>query len=355
MPNLVFSPMSVGVALAMASAGAAGDTAAQMNDVLGFTQADPHTALGALVSGVEEHGSGSFSVANSLWTQDGLTINPAFEDVLAGTYGAELQTADFANDAAGAVEDVNGWVADATDDRIPDLLSADQVTDLTRFILVNAVHLDAEWQSPFDPTNTSPSEFTRGDGSSVETDFMGQTLFAGYSEGKPIGRRSCCPTPPATRWWSCSPPTAASRGSNRRWPTPVATSMPCSADSQIVEVNLDLPTWDVETSADLVPQLQELGMTLPFTDAADFSNITTDEPLSDLGRRPRGEHHGRRGGHGSGRRDGRGRSCWRCAAGDEPEPEVMDVDHPFFFAIRDSETGTTLFQGHINDPSAARS
>jgi serine protease inhibitor len=29
----------------------------------------------------------------------------------------------------------------------------------------------------------------------------------------------------------------------------------------------------------------------------------------------------------------------------------MNVDHPFFFAIRDTATGTVIFQGHVNDPA----
>ncbi len=332
--NLVFSPTSVGVALAMASAGAAGDTAAQMNDVLGFTAADPHTALGALVTGVEEHGSGSFSEANSLWTQDGLSIDPAFNDLLAGTYGAEMQTADFANDAAAALEDVNGWVADATDDRIPDLLTPEQVTDLTRFILVNAVHLDAEWLSPFDPTNTSPSEFMRGDGSSVETDFMGQTLFAGYSEGDDW-QAIVLPYTAGYEMVVVLPAEGGLAGFEQALADAGGDLNAVLGGFAIVEVSLDLPTWDVETSADLVPQLQELGMTLPFTDAADFSNITTDEPLSISAVVHEANITVDEAGTEAAAATAAIGEVGAAPPGEEPEPEVMDVDHPFFFAIRD--------------------
>ena len=168
--NLVFSPFSVGVALTMVSAGANGDTAAQMGDVLGITLADPHSAMSVLVNGVEQRGVGSLAVANSVWTQDGLSIEDGFSDTLSSQYGADLQTADFRGDPLGAVDDVNGWVAAATAGRIPVLLDESQVTAVTRLILVNAVHLDAEWASPFDPESTEPAEFTRGDGSLIETE-----------------------------------------------------------------------------------------------------------------------------------------------------------------------------------------
>jgi serine protease inhibitor len=40
-----------------------------------------------------------------------------------------------------------------------------------------------------------------------------------------------------------------------------------------------------------------------------------------------------------------------AAPGPEPEPIEMTVDRPFFFAIRDVESGATLFQGRVADPS----
>ena len=40
-----------------------------------------------------------------------------------------------------------------------------------------------------------------------------------------------------------------------------------------------------------------------------------------------------------------------AAPGPEFDPVEMDVDHPFLVAIRDTESGAVLFQGHINDPS----
>jgi serine protease inhibitor len=35
----------------------------------------------------------------------------------------------------------------------------------------------------------------------------------------------------------------------------------------------------------------------------------------------------------------------------QPEPVVMDVDHPFFFAIRDFNTTAVVFQGRVADPT----
>ena len=347
--NLVFSPFSVGVALTMASAGANGETAAQMNDVLGITMDDPHSALALLIAGVEENGGGTFSVANSLWTQSGMSVADGFNTTLADNYGAELQTADFASDPAAAVDDVNGWVTEATADRIPTLLTDDQVNELTRFILVNAVHLDAEWQAPFDPESTNPDDFTRGDGSVVEVDFMGQTLHASYAASDDA-QAIALPYTNGYEMVIVLPSDGGLAGFEQSLAAARGDLDSLFAGFVTTEVDLELPKWDIDTTADLVPQLQSLGMELPFDPVnADFSNLTPDEPLFVSAVVHQANITV----------DEQGTEAAAATAvigptgaepGPEPDPVEMDIDHPFFFAIRDTESGAVLFQGHINDP-----
>jgi serpin B len=35
------------------------------------------------------------------------------------------------------------------------------------------------------------------------------------------------------------------------------------------------------------------------------------------------------------------------------EPKVFRADHPFFFVIRDNQTGTLLFAGRVVNPAAS--
>ena len=177
--NLVFSPASVGIALTMTSVGAGGDTLAEINETLGIVDLSIHRSMGALAELLRTGQSAdSFTLANSLWVQDGFAIEDAFEATLTDTYRSEPFREDFQNEPAAAVDDINNWVADATADRITDLLSEGDISAATRLVLANAVHLDAEWAHPFAPDSTRPDEFTRGDGSTVQADFMHQTLHA---------------------------------------------------------------------------------------------------------------------------------------------------------------------------------
>jgi len=141
--NLVFSPTSIAIALAMVSAGAKGRTLDEIDGVLHVTDpAGIHRSMNGLSAAfdscnkskdlISEGGEGTHevkvSITNSLWAQDGLTLTPAFLDTLSAEYGAGVETVDYADDTEAARVAINEWVADATEDRIPELLGEGVLT-----------------------------------------------------------------------------------------------------------------------------------------------------------------------------------------------------------------------------------
>ena len=154
--NLVFSPASISLALAMTYGGAAGTSAAQMASALHFSlpPARLHPTFDALDLALEAPptgGDGAFklSLANALWGQDGFGFLPSFLDLLAINYGAGLHVVDFANAHEAARLTINQWVSDQTNAKIPDLLGPTAVDADTVFVLTNAVYFHADWDSPF--------------------------------------------------------------------------------------------------------------------------------------------------------------------------------------------------------------
>jgi serpin B len=91
--NLVFSPLSISIALSMASAGARGQTAAEMAKALGQPGADLryHSELAALLQQIAKSGNAEgnqFLNANRLWLQKDFKILPDFGNTLRMAYGA---------------------------------------------------------------------------------------------------------------------------------------------------------------------------------------------------------------------------------------------------------------------------
>src|SRR4051812_30484242 len=110
--NLLLSPVSIELALAMTRTGAAGETRAQMERVLHSGPGDDLDAsLNALDQALASRsgdrsnparsGEVSLTVASSLWGQQGFAFEQPFLDGLARNYGAGMHLVDYQADTGG--------------------------------------------------------------------------------------------------------------------------------------------------------------------------------------------------------------------------------------------------------------
>ena len=60
-------------------------------------------------------------------------------------FQAVTESHDFAGDAEGSRQKINGWVERETNDKIQNLLPEGSVNALTALILVNAIHFKVCW------------------------------------------------------------------------------------------------------------------------------------------------------------------------------------------------------------------
>src|SRR5262249_14729661 len=162
--NVVCSPYSVAVALVMARNGARTATASEMDAVLHAPPMDRWNAgLNTLQLHLEDRAGPrkrqdgstatiSLDVANSLWAQRDVAWEAAFLDALARDYGSGVHLVDYRADAEAARTRINAWTSTRTHGRIPKLIPAGVLDDLTRLVLVNAIYLKAPWEEPFTKT-----------------------------------------------------------------------------------------------------------------------------------------------------------------------------------------------------------
>ena len=189
--NLFFSPHSISAALAMAYAGARGETERQMAATLryGLAQDSLHPAFNALdlslapqntADGAEEF---RLSVANSVWGQEDYGFLPEYLDTLAANYGDEVRPVDFQRDPEDARVRINDWIADKTEERINDIIPDRAITPLTRLVLANAIYFKAAWQKAFDERATADRPFHLLDGSERDVPMMRQQSNLSYARG----------------------------------------------------------------------------------------------------------------------------------------------------------------------------
>ena len=355
--NLVLSPASIAVALSMARAGARGATATEMAAVLhGLGSDEPAAWLASLDAALNAR-TGSFPdiagkpqdvtlrMTDAAFGQRGLKLEAAYLDALASRLGAGLRLVDYKTAAEAARVAINAWVADQTEQRIKELLGKGTLDDMTRLVLVNAIYLKAAWRLPFFDGATAPAPFTKLDGTAVSVPMMHLTEELAYAKG--------------AGWQAVELPYVGGKLAMDVIVPDDAKAFEGSLDgatfASIVDglaptsVVLGLPKFTAESHVSLGDVLAAMGMPTAFTDRADFSGITTEEPLLitavihqaniDV------DEHGTT-----------AAAATAVVIGRMSLPAnqvTLTVDHPFLFALRDLETGAILFLGRITDPTAA--
>ncbi|HUG29523.1 MAG TPA: serpin family protein [Candidatus Limnocylindria bacterium] len=353
--NAVLSPASIVLALAMARAGARGDTAAEMDEVLRGAASDEHVSwLNALDAALAVR-SGTFKdrfnedadvllrIANQSFAQQDFPFEASYLDALAARFGAGLRLVDFELHAEAARRDINAWVSDQTKERIPELLPQGSVDDLTRLVLVNAIYLKAAWLSPFEEEATEPATFTRLDGSSIEIPTMHDTSGFRYAEGDD--------------WQAVELPYV---GRQLAMLIVLPDNLPAfeaaldgagldaiTAALEDRRVQLSLPRFGIESKLGLNEVLSDMGMPLAFDPpSADFSGITpvSDLYISDV------IHQANIDVDEEGTEAAAATGVVMGITSMPPEPIPLTVDRPFLFALRDVETGAILFLGRVVEP-----
>ena len=356
--NVVFSPASITLALAMARAGARGQTAAEMDAVMHSVASDVHAGwLNALDQALAAR-SGTFKdesgkdlpvtlrIANAPFAQQGMPLEKAYLEALAARFGAGMRLVDYRTQTEKARTLINGWVDAQTEQRIPELLVPGVLTPLTRLALVNAIYLKAPWQTPFSADATKADTFTRADGSAVQVPFMATTASLRYASGD--GWRAVeIPYIGGSLAMTVILPDNLAGFERTLTADTFAAITGALTETQVA---LTLPKFRIETKAKLALILAALGMPSAFDDRADFSGITTAEQLliSNV------IHQANIDVDEKGTEAAAATAVVMRATAMPAEPVAFRADRPFLFALRDVPTGAVLFLGRVGDPSIAR-
>jgi len=354
--NLFFSPLSLSLAVGMASAGARGETLTQIEQALHFflDQEALHPAFNALdleLARREELPEGSegdgfaLRIVHSAWGQTGHPFRRSFLDTLAENYGAGVRLVDYLNDPEGARSTINDWVSDQTEGKIEDLLPPRSVTSDLRLTLVDAIYFLAPWAAPFDPQQTQGEPFTRSDGTRISVPTMQQTGPFLYAETTDY----CAVELPYNGEELSMILVVPRRGTLEDLEGELSSGWldQLLHDLTTKNVALYVPKFSFEWGEDLTEALGELGMNDPFLPGiADFSGIDGTKSLF-IGFVI---HRAFVSVYEEGTEAAAATAVGMVATGIPEPPVEMRIDRPFLFLIRDNVTGTILFLGRVEDP-----
>jgi serine protease inhibitor len=349
--NTFVSPASVMLALTMTYNGADGttrDAMARTLEVEGMSLDDVNRAFADLKSALNPSDPKiQLKIANSLWARNGFALKPAFIKRNKDYFAAEVNSLNFADTAA--PQTINSWVNKNTEgkiDKIVDTISPEAV-----LFLINAIYFKGQWQVEFKKEKTAPDMFRLTGGDRKEVPMMSQSGDYSYYKGKdfqavalPYGKGS-------VSMYVFLPDEQTSLDqfeqslTSENWDTWMKSF-------QMTPGDLKLPRFKVEWESKLNDVLQALGMAEAFDPRrANFSQIADVSAgnslyISEVKHKTWAEVNE------EGTVAAAVTSVGMFVTSAQPPRERfnMKVDRPFFFAIRDNQTGVVLFMGSVVNP-----
>ncbi|ELK35730.1 Leukocyte elastase inhibitor [Myotis davidii] len=296
--NIFISPMSISSALAMVFLGARGTTEAQMSKTLHFDAVkEIHSSFQSLNADINKRGAPYIlKLANRLYGEKTYEFLPEFLASTQKMYGAELASVDFQRASEGARKVINEWVKGQTEGKIPELLAAGMVDDMTKLVLVNAIYFKGNWQEKFSKEATTDTPFRLN---KIEEQLTLEKLH--------------------------------------EWTKPENLSS--------IEVNVHLPKFKLEESYNLNSHLASLGIEDLFNSKADLSGMSRARDLfiSKIVHKSFVEVN-EEGTEAAAATAGIATFCMLM-----PEENFV-ADHPFIFFIRHNPSTNILFLGRLSSP-----
>ncbi|MBA7546210.1 hypothetical protein ES705_38593 [subsurface metagenome] len=172
--NVMISPLSVSLALAMTYNGADGDTKEAMEKTLelsGLTVDEINENYKMLIDALASvDPKVLMSIANSIWYKQTFEVEQDFINVNQNYFYAEVSPLDFY--APDAVTTINNWVADKTKNKITEIL--DEIPAAAVMYLINAIYFKGIWKYEFDESDTEEKSFYLSDGTTKDVPMMVQ-------------------------------------------------------------------------------------------------------------------------------------------------------------------------------------
>ena len=373
--NVLVSPLGIGAVLAMLAPGAKEPVRESIREMLGAGSDDTEsTGTGAaettLAAGEPAGGAASaghtrdrdmvrrlgcqlqrvsisaegddkvdVQVANGAFVDPRLALFPGFASVLRDRFHARVERLDFSD--VGSVGRINSWVASATRNAIPQLVSSLEPDEA--LMLVNAVSFRGEWRRRFDPERTAPAPFHLGSGASVEVPAMRADMTAEYRENSsfqavalPYGGRDFWFVVVLPRPGVAAPD--ALREMDPSW-------FRREDFSPHVEGSLTLPRMTLNEDVSLLPVLHKLGLESVLKDKQAFAGIAAPPP-----KLSRVLHRTRLVLDEKGTEAAAATGAMAIPTSLVPDRFDVKVDRPFAFAVVHRGTDTVLFMGWVANP-----
>ncbi|XP_012263035.2 antichymotrypsin-2-like isoform X2 [Athalia rosae] len=342
--NVACSPLSTHIILSLVAYGSRGKTADELKSGLYLTSEDSleHNGFKTLLDALNNVTDIELNVANNIYIQENLSIVPDFLTINSKFFYSITPTVDF-KDSIESSKQINSWVEEKTNNKIKDVISADDLNESTKIVLVNAIYFKGNWEHPFDVTFTEHRPFYI----SKDTKRHVPTMFKKhkYAHGKAAKLNSrIIELPYSNNNFSMLIILPNEIEGLRFLEKNFKPKSLKHIEWKTSEVEVYLPKFKVESTIDLEDSLTEMGMGTMFSDLADLTGVAQGPlKVSKIVQKAFIEINEK--------------GCEAAAATViqirlrrmVDQPEIFKVDRPFMFTIQHKPSNIPIFVGSIRD------
>jgi serine protease inhibitor len=346
--NIMVSPLSISMAFGMVRNGAAGTTLEAISNTLGMagmTDAEINESYKYIMEtfgGLDPQVK--LSIANSIWYENTFTVEQPFIATNQEYFNAEVNALDFSDPEA--VNTINKWVSDNTNQLIPKILS--QIPDNMVMYLINAIYFKGQWKYTFDKNLTSSKPFYLEDGTVVNAPGMLQHASLMYYKGSGFEAVEL-PYNQGNYNMEVLLPSRGNTVNDVISQLSLENWNNWSEHHVCSDIQIQLPKFKFSYDQDpMIPILSDMGMTVAFDlNNADFTRINSNGGLyiSDVKHKTFIETNEE--GTEAAAVTSIGVGTTSVPVGG---PYNLLIDRPFVFFITEKSTGSILFIGTVMNP-----
>jgi serine protease inhibitor len=346
--NIMISPLSISIALAMTYNGAREETKTAMEKTLkvhGLTADDINNSYLSLIDALKSlDPKVLLEIANAIFYRDDFEVETDFVSVNKHYYDASVSPLDFGAEQH-ALKTINGWVDEKTHGKIESII--DRITPNHVMFLLNAIYFKGIWQKEFNEKGTIKLPFNTGKGETIEVETMQRTdtlpytsnnLFSAIQLSYGKGNYNMFVILPNM---DVSLQQVVEKMDKNNWNEWMENFQ------QVQNIDIKLPRFNYEYEILLNDVLTEMGMGVAFTPEADFTGINRlGGLLIDYVKHKSFIEVNEEGTEAAAVTVV---AIGRTSVGG-PEKVQFVVNRPFIYAITEKSTGAVLFIGTVKNP-----
>lgn len=337
--NICISPLSAQIALGMTATGAEGETEKEIADAVQTGNNYRKYLKGVIVELNKKSEGCEIKSANSIWINEALNVKESFVESNKKYFDAEANRIPFDDSAVGKI---NGWCDEMTNGKIKRIV--ERIEPDNRMFLINALYFKAPWSKPFKKEATVKGLFTTEKGEVVKCDMMKQSFNTRYYIDETVQMAS---KPFRSNYEMLLVLPREDKNIDDATTYLANRYDSCINKMERRQVELRMPKFKSEFGTSLKTTLQELGIKRAFTGKAEFGGISK-KPLYI---------------------DEVVQKSYICVDEDGAEAAAvtsvtvgllsarptksvhLDLDRPFIYIIRNSNTRDILFIGKVGNPN----